>query len=59
MMGDELNRTCTWICPNCGEKYEEPDIGQLEVRTQTHKCKNKLKSKLNWNKNNCKIKEVE
>ena len=38
-MGDEINRMYIWICPNCGQRYEEPNIGQLEVRTQRHKCK--------------------
>lgn len=42
-MGDELNRTYTWICPKCVKIYEETDIGQLEVRIQMHKCKTELK----------------
>ena len=37
-MGDELNKTYTWICPTCGAEIEETDIGQLEVRTQMHRC---------------------
>jgi len=42
-MGDELNRMYTWICPDCGQRHEETDIGQLEVRIQRHKCKIELK----------------
>ena len=42
-MSDELNRMYTWICPDCGQRHEETDIGQLEVRIQTHKCKIELK----------------
>ena len=42
-MGDDLNKTYTWICPECGHRYEETDLGQLEVRIQMHKCKAKLK----------------
>jgi len=44
-MGDELNRMYTWICPDCGRRYEETDIGQLEVRTQRHKCERGKKLK--------------
>ena len=44
-MGDELNRMYTWICPKCGKVYEETDIGQLEVRTQRHKCERGKKLK--------------
>ena len=44
-MGDDLNKTYTWICPKCGQRYEEPDIGQLEVRTQTHRCKTGTESR--------------
>ncbi len=38
-MGDELNRPYIWVCPGCGNRYEETDPGQLEVRIQMHKCK--------------------
>lgn len=44
-MGDELNKTYTWICPKCGQRHEETDIGQLEVRTQRHKCERGKKLK--------------
>ncbi len=38
-MGDTLNRMYNWGCPTCGTKLEETDVGQLEVRIQTHRCK--------------------
>ena len=38
-MSDELNRMYTWLCPHCGQRHEETDMGQLEVRMQMHKCK--------------------
>jgi len=44
-MGDELNKTYTWICSKCGHRYEETDIGQLEMRTQRHKCERGKKLK--------------
>ena len=44
-MGDELDRTYTWICPECGHRYEETDPGQLEVRVQRHKCERDKKLK--------------
>lgn len=37
-MGDEVNNMFTWVCPHCGQTYEETDPCQLEVRILTHKC---------------------
>lgn len=37
-MGNEVDRMYKWICPKCGEEIEETDMGQLEVRMQTHRC---------------------
>ncbi len=39
-MADILDKIYTWVCPNCGKTYGETNIGQLEAKTQLHKCNN-------------------